>query len=89
LPGKFATQMAVMSGRRAERVPQYCGSPSKSHTMKALVLAALLLPPIGAAAVSPEEAYLAARDRYIASFNATASASSLGTTRPSGISSSG
>jgi hypothetical protein len=66
--------MAVMSGRRAERVPQYCGSPSKSHTMKALVLAALLLPPIGAAAVSPEEAYLAARDRYIASFNATASA---------------
>jgi hypothetical protein len=42
--------------------------------MKALVLAALLLPPIGAAAVSPEEAYLAARDRYIASFNATASA---------------
>ena len=42
--------------------------------MKALVLAALLLPPIGAAAVSPEDAYLAARDRYIASFKTTASA---------------
>ena len=42
--------------------------------MKALVLAALLLAPIGAAAVSPEDAYLAARDRYIASFKATPSA---------------
>ena len=42
--------------------------------MKALALAALLLPPLGAAAVSPEEAYLAARDRYIASFKATPSA---------------
>ena len=42
--------------------------------MKALVLAALLLPPIGAAAVSPEDAYLAARDRYIASFKASARA---------------
>src|ERR1700733_6885116 len=50
------------------------GSRSKSHPMKALVLTALLLPPIGAAAVSPEDAYLAARDRYIASFKATASA---------------
>lgn len=40
-------------------------SSSMSHPMKALVLAALLLPPIGAAAVSPEDAYLAARDRYI------------------------
>ena len=39
--------------------------------MKALVLTALLLPPIGAAAVSPEDAYLAARDRYIASFKTT------------------
>ena len=66
--------MAVISGRRAQRVPQYCGSRSKSHTMKALVLAALLLPPIGAAAVSPEDAYLAARDRYIASFKTTPSA---------------
>jgi hypothetical protein len=66
--------MAVMSGRRAERVPQYCGSRSNSHTMKALVLVALLLPPIGAAAISPEEAYLAARDRYIASFKTTPSA---------------
>src|SRR5208283_1009565 len=42
--------------------------------MKALVLAALLQAPIGAAAVSPEDAYLAARDRYIASFKTTASA---------------
>jgi hypothetical protein len=50
------------------------GSRSKSHPMKALVLTALLLPPIGAAAVSPEDAYLAARDRYIASFKTTASA---------------
>jgi hypothetical protein len=50
------------------------GSRSKSHPMKALVLAALLLQPIGAAAVSPEDAYLAARDRYIASFKTTASA---------------
>lgn len=50
------------------------GSRSKSRPMKALVLAALLLPPIGAAAVSPEDAYLAARDRYIASFKTTASA---------------
>ena len=38
--------------------------------MKAFVLAALLLlPPTGAAAVSPEDVYLAARDRYIASFD--------------------
>ena len=49
-------------------------SSSMSHPMKALVLAALLLPPIGAAAVSPEDAYLAARDRYIASFKTTARA---------------
>jgi hypothetical protein len=43
--------------------------------MKTLVLAALLLlPPIGAVAVSPEDAYLAARDRYIASFRTTATA---------------
>jgi DNA-binding transcriptional LysR family regulator len=40
-------------------------SRSKSHPKKTLVLAALLLPPIGAAAVSPEDAYLAARDRDI------------------------
>lgn len=39
--------------------------------MKALVLTALLVPPIGAAAVSPEDAYLAARDRHIASFKTT------------------
>jgi hypothetical protein len=50
------------------------GSRSKSHPMKALVFAALLLPPIGAAAVLPEDAYLAARDRYIASFKTAASA---------------
>src|SRR3984957_1590556 len=50
------------------------GSCSKSHPMKALVLTALLVPPIAAAAVSPEDAYLAARDRYIASFKTTASA---------------
>src|SRR5580700_2928646 len=51
------------------------GSRSKSHPMNALVLAALLLlPPICAAAVSPEDAYVAARDRYIASFKTTASA---------------
>ena len=42
--------------------------------MKALVLAALLLPPTAVVAVSPEDAYLAARDRYIASFKTTASA---------------
>jgi len=42
--------------------------------MKAFVLAALLLLPIGAAALSPEDAYLTARDRYIASFKTTASA---------------
>lgn len=36
--------------------------------MKAVLLAALVLTPIGATAVSPEDAYLAARDRYIASF---------------------
>jgi hypothetical protein len=42
--------------------------------MKVLVLTALLLSASGAAAVSPEDAYLAARDRYIASFKTTATA---------------
>jgi hypothetical protein len=42
--------------------------------LKAFVLAALLLAPIAATAAPPEEAYLAARDHYIASFNATVSA---------------
>jgi hypothetical protein len=64
--------IAVHHGRVVKRTGD--GSRFKSHLMKALVLAALLLPPIGAAAVSPEDAYLAARDRYIASFKTTASA---------------
>ena len=64
--------IAVHSGRVVKHTGN--ASCSKSHPMKALVLAALLLPPIGAAAVSPEDAYLAARDRYIASFKTTASA---------------
>jgi hypothetical protein len=42
--------------------------------MNALALAALLLLPTISAAVSPENAYIAARDRYIASFKTTASA---------------
>jgi hypothetical protein len=50
------------------------GSRFTSHAMKALVLAALLLPPTTVVAVSPEDAYLATRDRYIASFKTTASA---------------
>ncbi len=45
-----------------------------SRTLKALLLAAVLLPPIGAAAVSPEDAYIATRDRFIASFKATGGA---------------
>jgi hypothetical protein len=49
------------------------GSRSQGHA-KALLLAALLLSPVRAAAVSPEDAYLAARDRYIASFKTSASA---------------
>jgi hypothetical protein len=64
--------IAVHHGRVVKRTGD--SSRSKSHLMKALVFAALLLPPIGAAAVSPEDAYLAARDRYIASFKTTASA---------------
>jgi hypothetical protein len=64
--------VALHDGRVVRRTAE--GSRSKSHPMKALVLTALLLPPIGAAAVSPEDAYLAARDRYIASFKTTASA---------------
>jgi hypothetical protein len=63
--------VAVHHGRVVRRTAE--GSRSKSHPMKALVLTALLLP-IGAAAVSPEDTYLAARDRYIASFKTTASA---------------
>jgi hypothetical protein len=39
-----------------------------SRAMKTLVLAALLLGPAAALAASPEDAYLAARDRYIAAF---------------------
>lgn len=39
-----------------------------------LVASIVLLAPIGASAVSPEDAYLAARDRYIASFKTPASA---------------
>jgi len=50
------------------------GSRSKSRFIMALVVAALLPPPIGAFAASPEDAYLAARDHYIASFRPTASA---------------
>jgi hypothetical protein len=64
--------IALNRGHVVKRTPD--GSRSKSHPMKALVLAALLSPPIGAAAASPEGAYLAARDRYIASFKTTASA---------------
>ena len=64
--------MTAHSGLVVKRVGD--ASRSKSHPMKALVLVALLLSPIGAAAVSPEDAYLAARDRYIASFKTTASA---------------
>jgi hypothetical protein len=64
--------MTAHNGLVVERIGD--ASRSKSHPMKALVLAALLLSPIGAAAVSPEDAYLAARDRYIASFKTTASA---------------
>jgi hypothetical protein len=64
--------VAMRNGRAAKRTTD--GGRSKSHLMKALVLAALLLPPIGAAAVSPENAYLAARDRYIASFKTSGSA---------------
>jgi hypothetical protein len=64
--------IAAHHGRVVKRTAD--GSRSKSRPMKALVLAALLLPPIGAAAVSPEDAYLAARDRYIASFKTSASA---------------
>jgi hypothetical protein len=58
------------------RVVKRTGDASrfKSLPIKALVLAALLPPPIGADAVSPEDAYLAARDRYIASFKVTANA---------------
>jgi class 3 adenylate cyclase len=56
--------VAVHHGRVVRRTAE--GSRSKSHPMKALVLTALLLP-IGAAAVSPEDAYLAARDRYCGS----------------------
>jgi hypothetical protein len=41
--------------------------------MKAALLLALLLPPIAADAASPEDIYLVARDRYIASFKQTAS----------------
>ena len=63
--------MAAHNGLVVKRIG---ASRSKSNSMKALMLAALLLPPIGAAAVSPEDAYLAARDRYIASFKTTASA---------------
>ena len=43
-------------------------TPGASHLMKALVVAALLLAPTAALAASPEDAYLAARDRYIAAF---------------------
>lgn len=64
--------IAVHHGRMVNRTGE--GRRSKSHPMKVVVLAILLLPPIGAAGVSPEDAYLAARDRYIASFKATASA---------------
>jgi hypothetical protein len=56
------------------RVVRRTAEGSCSHRMKAFVLAALLLLPIGAAALSPEDAYLAARDRYIASFKTSASA---------------
>jgi hypothetical protein len=43
-------------------------TPGASRLMKALVLAALLLAPTAALAASPEDVYLAARDRYIAAF---------------------
>lgn len=61
--------LATSRGRAIKGGRSACCPP------KALALAVLLLlPPIGAAAVLPEDAYLAARDRDIASFKTTASA---------------